>query len=139
MNAGLTQVIEAIVTNAKSLVAAGLRLTVLFDRGGWSLKLFARLHAMDVDIITYRKGKHQPVPQSRFTTPTGTAVTFHRASHGRGRPRKDVLAVRSAMRSRGPVTAASAPGGRRTRVPVAEASDGVTRRWSADGDRDEPE
>jgi hypothetical protein len=67
MNAGLTQVLEAIVTNAKSLVAAEQRLTVLFDRGGWSLKLFARLHAMGVDIITYRKGKRQPVPQSRFT------------------------------------------------------------------------
>src|ERR1019366_6489748 len=80
---------------------------------------------------------HHHLPQRQ--TPTGTAVTFHRASHGRGRPGKDVLALRSAMRSRGPVTAASAPGGRRTRVPVAEASDGVTRRWSADGDRDEPE
>jgi transposase len=67
MNAGLTQVIEAIVTNAKSLVPAGQRLTVLFDRGGWSLKLFARLHAMGVDIITYRKGKCKPIPQSRFT------------------------------------------------------------------------
>jgi hypothetical protein len=67
MNAGLTQVLEAIVTNAKSLVAVEQRLTVLFDRGGWSLKLFARLHAMGVDIITYRKGKHKSVPQSRFT------------------------------------------------------------------------
>jgi hypothetical protein len=67
MNAGLTQIIEAIVTNAKSLVAAGQRLTVLFDRGGWSLKLFARLHALGVDIITYRKGKHKQVPRWRFT------------------------------------------------------------------------
>ena len=67
MNAGLTQVLEAIVTNAKSLVAAGRRLTVLFDRGGWSLKLFARLHALGVDIITYRKGKHKQVPRGRFT------------------------------------------------------------------------
>ena len=67
MNAGLTQVLEAIVSNAQSLVAVGQRLTVLFDRGGWSLKLFARLHAMGVDIITYRKGKRKVVPQSRFT------------------------------------------------------------------------
>jgi transposase len=66
MNAGLTQVLEAIVTNAKSLVAEGKRLTVLFDRGGWSMKLFARLHAMGVDIITYRKGKRKQVPGSRF-------------------------------------------------------------------------
>ena len=67
MNAGLTQVLEAIVSNAQSLVAVGRRLTVLFDRGGWSLKLFARLHDMGVDIITYRKGKRKVVPRSRFT------------------------------------------------------------------------
>jgi transposase len=67
MNAGLTQVLEPIVREAKTLVRAGQRLTVLFDRGGWSLKLFARLDALGVDIITYRKGKHQPVPRSRFT------------------------------------------------------------------------
>lgn len=67
MNAGLTQVLEAIVANAQSLVPAGRRLTVLFDRGGWSLKLFARLHAMGVDIITYRKGKRKQVPRARFT------------------------------------------------------------------------
>lgn len=76
MNAGLTQVLEAIVTEAKSLVPAEQRLTVLFDRGGWSVKLFARLRAMGVDIITYRKGKkgkkgqkgkRKKLPRSRFT------------------------------------------------------------------------
>jgi transposase len=67
MNAGLTQVLEPIVLEAKALVPAGQRLTVLFDRGGWSPKLFARLHSLGVDIITYRKGKHQAVPRSRFT------------------------------------------------------------------------
>jgi len=67
MNAGLTQVLEPIVLEAQALVPAGQRLTVLFDRGGWSPKLFARLHALGVDIITYRKGKRQPVPRSRFT------------------------------------------------------------------------
>src|SRR3989442_922988 len=34
MNAGLTAVLEAIVTQAKKLVPEGQRLTVLFDRGG---------------------------------------------------------------------------------------------------------
>jgi hypothetical protein len=67
MNAGLTQVLVAIVVKVKSLVPTGRRLTVLFDRGGWSLKLFARLYDMGVDIITYRKGKRKVVPQSRFT------------------------------------------------------------------------
>jgi hypothetical protein len=67
MNAGLTQVLEAIVTEAKKLVPAGQRLTVLFDRGGWSPRLFARLHALGVDIITYRKGKRRLLPRSHFS------------------------------------------------------------------------
>jgi transposase len=68
MNAGLTQVLEAIVTEAQQLVPAGQRLTVLFDRGGWSPRLFARLQAVGVDIITYRKGKRRPLPFSHFST-----------------------------------------------------------------------
>ena len=67
MNASLTQVLEPIVIEAQTLVPAGQRLTVLFDRGGWSPKLFARLDALGVDIITYRKGQCLPVPRSRFT------------------------------------------------------------------------
>jgi len=66
MNEGLTQMLEAIVADAKELVPAGQRLTVLFDRGGWSVKLFARLNAQGVDVITYRKGKRRPVARSRF-------------------------------------------------------------------------
>jgi transposase len=67
MNASLTQVLEAIVTEAKALVPAGQRLTVLFDRGGWSVRLFARLYALGVDIITYRKGKRRPLARSHFS------------------------------------------------------------------------
>ena len=46
MNAGLTQVLEPIVREAKALLPVGRRLTVLFDRGGWSVRLFARLSAL---------------------------------------------------------------------------------------------
>ena len=67
MNAGLTQVLEALVSEAKALVPAGQRLTVLFDRGGWSPRLFARLNARGVDIITYRKGKRRLLPRSHFS------------------------------------------------------------------------
>jgi transposase len=67
MNAGLTQLLEPIVTAAKALVPAGQRLTVLFDRGGWSVRLFARLQALGVDIITYRKGKRRLLPRARFS------------------------------------------------------------------------
>jgi transposase len=67
MNAGLTQVLEAIVTDAKEWLPEGQRLTVLFDRGGWSVKLFARLQAQGVDLITYRKGKRQALARSHFS------------------------------------------------------------------------
>jgi transposase/flagellar motor protein MotB len=66
MNAGLTQMLDAIVADVKELVPAGQRLTVLFDRGGWSAKLFARLNAQGIDIITYRKGKRRLIARSRF-------------------------------------------------------------------------
>ena len=97
MNAGLTQVLEAIVTEAKQLVAAGQRLTVLFDRGGWSPRLFARLNALGVDIITYRKGKRRRLPRSHFSKhpvhEDGTATTYWlcdqpRVRVGRLRPRR---------------------------------------------------
>jgi transposase len=97
MNAGLTQVLEAIVTEAKQLVAAGQRLTVLFDRGGWSPRLFARLHALGVDIITYRKGKRRRLPRSHFREhpvhEDGTAKTYWlcdqpRVRVGRLQPRR---------------------------------------------------
>ncbi|MFI5269938.1 MAG: putative transposase, partial [Chloroflexota bacterium] len=97
MNEGLTAVLEAIVGEAKKLVPAGQRLTVLFDRGGWSPKLFARLHALGVDIITYRKGKRRPLPQSRFSehqvVEDGKAKTYRlcdqpRVRVGRLRPRR---------------------------------------------------
>jgi hypothetical protein len=52
MNAGLSHMLEPIVREAQQLVPAGQRLTVLFDRGGWRAKLFARLSARGVDGIT---------------------------------------------------------------------------------------
>src|SRR5260370_799570 len=42
------------------------RLTVLFDRGGWRPRVFARVRALGVDIITYRKGKRRLLPRSAF-------------------------------------------------------------------------
>ncbi|MBK8979583.1 MAG: hypothetical protein IPM29_27085 [Planctomycetes bacterium] len=40
---------------------------MVFDRGGWSPKLFARLVASGFDILTYRKGKCRQLPTSCFT------------------------------------------------------------------------
>jgi hypothetical protein len=41
-------------------------LTVVFDRGGWSPKLFIKLIEQGIDIVTYRKGKTEPIPADHF-------------------------------------------------------------------------
>jgi len=66
MNAKLTQVLEPILDDVKRLVPPGRRITVIFDRGGFSPKLFARLIASGFDVITYRKGKIRKLPQASF-------------------------------------------------------------------------
>jgi hypothetical protein len=43
-------------------------MTVIFDRGGFSPKLFARLIAAGFDVITYRKGKARKLPAEQFAT-----------------------------------------------------------------------
>ena len=66
VNAALTQVLEPILEEVKQLAPAGRRVTVIFDRGGYSPKLFARLMEAGFDLITYRKGKSRALPRSRF-------------------------------------------------------------------------
>jgi transposase len=68
VNAKLTQVLEPILADVRRLVADGRRMTVIFDRGGFSPKLFARLIGLGFDIITYRKGKVRKLPVDRFAT-----------------------------------------------------------------------
>jgi transposase len=70
MNAALTQVLQPILEQVKALVPAGQRLTVLFDRGGFSPRLFRLLIDSGFDVITYRKGKKRPLAQSDFSEHT---------------------------------------------------------------------
>jgi transposase len=67
VNAKLTQVLEPILHEVRRWVPAERRLTVIFDRGGFSAKLFARLLALGFDLITYRKGKVRPLPRHCFS------------------------------------------------------------------------
>lgn len=66
MNAALTQVLKPILEQVKALVPAGQRLSVLFDRGGFSSRLFCLLIDSGFDVITYRKGKKRLLTQSSF-------------------------------------------------------------------------
>ena len=66
VNAKLTQVLEPILADVRRLVGDQRRMTVIFDRGGFSPKLFARLIASGFDVITYRKGRVSRLAAGRF-------------------------------------------------------------------------
>jgi len=44
------------------------RVTVVFDRGGWSPELFRKMFVAGFDVLTYRKGKSEPVADHAFAT-----------------------------------------------------------------------
>jgi transposase len=67
MNAALTQVLQPILEQVKPLAPSGQRITVLFDRGGFSPRLFRLLIDSGFDVITYRKGKKRLLAQSSFS------------------------------------------------------------------------
>jgi hypothetical protein len=59
--------LPALLAEARTLIGDERRLTIVFDRGGWSPKLFAKLIEQGFDIVTYRKGKTEPIPQEHFS------------------------------------------------------------------------
>jgi len=65
-NAQMTHVLIPIVEEARRLLGPRRRITIVFDRGGWSPKLFERLLATGFDILTYRKGRVRRVAEKRF-------------------------------------------------------------------------
>jgi len=65
-NAGLVKMLPGILAQVRVLVGKR-RLTVVFDRGGFSPKLFLRILA-DFDLLTYRKGRYPRIPRKRFQT-----------------------------------------------------------------------
>jgi hypothetical protein len=69
-NDGLVKMLEPILAEARSLIGDQRRLTIVFDRGGWSPKLFLKLIDQAFDIVTYRKGKTESIPQEHFSLMT---------------------------------------------------------------------
>jgi len=64
-NAGLTKMLPEVLKEVRKLVG-DRRVTVVFDRGGWSPKLFQKLLEANFDILTYRKGKSRRIAAQRF-------------------------------------------------------------------------
>ena len=64
-NAGLAHMLAPLLTELRGLIGER-RVTVVFDRGGWSPKLFKTIVAQGFDILTYRKGRARRIPPGRF-------------------------------------------------------------------------
>jgi transposase len=63
--AGLVRMLPGILDQVRGLVGKR-RVTVVFDRGGFSPKLFQQIMAAGFDLLTYRKGRHRRIPRSHF-------------------------------------------------------------------------
>jgi transposase len=63
----LVSALPPILEEVREMVGHGRRITVVFDRGGWSPRLFKQMEATGFDVITYRKGKTERIPEDHFT------------------------------------------------------------------------
>lgn len=64
-NAGLVKMLPGILDQLRALVGQR-RVTVVFDRGGYSPKLFQQILAAGFDLLTYRKGRFPHIPRRCF-------------------------------------------------------------------------
>jgi len=69
-NAAMTRMLIPILEEVRNLIGPYRRATIVFDRGGWSPKLFQKLLAMSFDILTYRKGRVRRIAEKRFVLRT---------------------------------------------------------------------
>lgn len=66
-NAGMTRMLMPVLREVRELLGPHRHSTVVFDRGGWSPKLFRDLLTMGFDVLTYRKGRTRHITEKRFT------------------------------------------------------------------------
>ena len=80
VNAALTKAFPDLLRELRSVVG-DRRVTIVFDRGGWSPKLFQTMIKNRFDILTYRKGKCRRINEKRFVRRRakldGRWVTYH--------------------------------------------------------------
>ena len=62
----LVTALPKLLEEIRKLVGPDRRVTVVFDRGGWSPKLFQWMDERGFDVLTYRKGKQEPMPAEDF-------------------------------------------------------------------------
>jgi transposase-like protein len=64
--------VRRLLPDLRGIVGQGRRVTVCFDRGGWSPALFADITAAGFDLLTWRKGPAPDLPADTFTAVTCT-------------------------------------------------------------------
>jgi len=78
-NAGLVKMLPGILEQTRLLVG-DRRVTVVFDRGGYSPKLFLQILASGFHLLTYRKGRYPRIPRKAFrphrTRQAGRWITY---------------------------------------------------------------
>jgi transposase len=67
INLAMTRMLVPVLSDVRELLGPRRHSTVVFDRAGWSPKLFRDLLAMGFDILTYRKGRTRHIAEKRFT------------------------------------------------------------------------
>src|ERR1700731_3496328 len=65
VDAALTKALPRLLREVRELVGER-RVTIVFDRGGWSPKLFATMIKDGFDLLTYRKGRCRRINERRF-------------------------------------------------------------------------
>lgn len=74
-NDGLGRMLRTeVLPELRRLVGPDRRLTVVFDREGWSPALFSEVLQAGFDLLTYRKGKSRRWPGRAFGEVTGTVA-----------------------------------------------------------------
>jgi hypothetical protein len=72
-NEGLLATLDAtLLPEIRRLVGPRRRVTIVFDREGWSPILFAKWEKQSFDVLTYRKGKRPQWREKSFKDVTGT-------------------------------------------------------------------
>ena len=66
VDAALTKALPRLLREVRDLVGKQ-RVTIVFDRGGWSPKLFGAMIKDGFDVLTYRKGRCRRIDERRFT------------------------------------------------------------------------
>jgi transposase len=79
-NASTTAMLSPLLDEIRKLVGSTRRVTVVFDRGGYSPKLWAKILAGGFDILTYRKGKWRNLPRRSFAEKRAT-IDGHKVSY----------------------------------------------------------